>query len=345
MVVERHNSRQQGVALLSVLLVLAVVSVLLLQLQTRSRQELAAMDGRYLLQQGRAWQMGAETLARQALTDGQLRGQPRWWMTLRGEPISYPVDEGLLTLQVHDLRTCFNLNHLAGIVGDESSRTHPDLLPWRLYLNRLEQEQAWWVDLSMTVFLDLARDWMDRDQDVLPEGAETGQYLLEQLPRVAANQPMADLSEVNWLQPENRQRFRLLPRDICLLPDSRLRLNVNTLQESQLLLLWALLEGQVSEADLYTWWLQRPMVGYEDLDDFWQALGVSMPPQEPRWLERVSGRLMLVSDYYRLGLRVQLHGSELEYESDIHLSPQGQVRVHARRRGPVDRFAGVKHAD
>lgn len=333
------ENRQQGVALLAVLLILVVVTVALTQMQQASRQDLARTEARYLQQQGWAYLLGAEALARQVLTDGRLREQPRWWSTLRGEPVSYPVDDGMLRLQVEDLRTCFNLNYLSDQDSPEGSDQLASLLPWRLYLEELEQNERWHLDVRGAALLDLARDWMDSNNEALPQGAETGQYLLADPPGVAGNQVMADLSEVNWLQPRQRDRFRLLPPGICLLPDARLRLNVNTLPESRLEQLWAVLEGQVSLSLLQDWWQERPEVGYQNLDEFWAVLGSGVPDDEA-WKQRVNARLMLVSDFYRLDVRMQLQGVELGFESYIYLSPQGQTRIYARRRGPVDHVRG-----
>lgn len=330
------TKREAGVALLSVLMILVVVTLALTQIQNASRQDLERIESRYLQQQGWAYMLGAETLARQVLTDGRIREQPRWWNTLRGEPVAYPVDEGMLSLTVTDLRGCYNLNHLAGLNTQEASFDLQTLLPWRLYINHLEQEGQWLNDMLLEEFIDRARDWTDGDNEALEYGAETGQYLLKDPPRVAANQPLADLSEVNWLQPENRNRFRQLPRGICVLPDTRLRLNINTLPEEHLSLLWALMEGQVPETALEDWWQQRPEVGYTALAEFWEDLGEVWLPEDSAWRQRVGNRLMFVSDYYRVSIEMNLNDKQLIFESDIYLSPDAQTRVYARRWGPVD---------
>lgn len=328
--------REKGVALLAVLMILVVVTYTLTQMQGSSRQDLERMEGRFLQQQGWAYMLGAETLARQVLTDSRIREQPRWWNTLRGEPVAYPVDEGMLSLTVEDLRTCYNLNHLAGLNTQEASFDLPVLLPWRLYINQLEQEENWLPDLTLEEFLDRTRDWTDGDNEALDFGAETGQYLLKDPPRVAANQPLADLSEVNWLQPGNRERFRQLPASLCLLPDTRLRLNINTLPEARLPLLWALMEGQVPLAALEDWWPQRPEVGYTSLEEFWSDLGETWLPEDSAWRQRVGQNLMFVSDYYRITIEMNLNDKQLVFESDLYLSPDAQTRVYARRWGPVD---------
>ncbi|WP_114417816.1 type II secretion system minor pseudopilin GspK [Marinospirillum perlucidum] len=329
-------SRQEGMALLAVLMILVVVTLALTQMQGASRQDLERLDQRRSQLQGRAYMLGAETLARQVLTDSRIREQPRWWNTLRGEPVPYPVDEGLLTLTVTDLRGCFNLNHLAGLETQEASFDLQQLLPWRLYINHLEQTSSWLKDLSREVFLDQLRDWVDSNNEALEFGAETGQYLLADPPRVAANQPLVDLSEVNWLQPENRERFRHLPAGLCVLPDTGLRLNINTLPQEQLPLLWALMEGQVPRAALEDWWHERPEVGYDQLETFWTDLGENFLPQDLAWKQRVAARLMFVSDYYRVSIEMNLNQREMVFESDIYLGPDAETQVYARRWGPVD---------
>ncbi len=331
------RASQQGVALLAVLLILAVITVALVQMQQAAWQDLARQEVRQLQQQGAAYRLGVETLARQVLTDGRIREQPRFWATLRGEPVAYPVDEGVLSLRLVDLRTCFNLNQLSRFEGTEASLQHPGLLSWRLLIHHYENEDLWLEDLSLGAFLDQARDWVDEDQDVLPQGAETPQYLAQNPPRLAANQAFADLSEVNWLLPLNRDRFRDLPPGLCVLPDQRLRLNVNTLAPAQWPLLWALLEGQVDALDLQAWLEARPEVGYDDLDSFWSDLSeVGQIPDDAAWQARISQRLMLVSDYYRIEMAMQLGGRDWIFESDLYLGADASTRIYARRVGPVD---------
>lgn len=333
---------QKGVALIMVLLILVVVTVALTQMQAASRQDLERIEARYLQQQGWGYLLGAETLARQVLTDGRIREQPRWWATIRGEPVTYPVDEGALRLQVKDLRTCYNLNHLTSITSQEASIQVRELLPWRLYINAaqenpaIQKNQSWTADLDLNQFLDLARDWIDKDNEALPDGAETGQYLLADPPRIAANQPFADVSEVNWLSSENRQRFRQLPESLCVLPDTRLRLNINTLAEQDLPLLWALFEGQVQLASLKRWWNARPDIGYTDLDSFWEDLGAANLPNDASWKQKVGGSLMFVSDFYRVTISMLLNDVTLEFEADIYLAPDAKTQIYARRLGPVD---------
>lgn len=329
------QSKQKGVALLMTLLVLAVVTLALNQLQGLTQQDIELLQARHLEQQGWGYLLGAEILASQALTDSRIREQPRWWSSLRGEPLYYPLDdEGLIRMQVKDLRTCFNLNHLASIHSQESSDKLAELLPWRLYLHQLQEEGRWLEDLSFTQFLDLARDWIDRDSLALPEGAETGQYLLNNPPRLAANQALVDLSEVNWLGAENRQRFRQLPTNLCLVPASSLKLNINTLAQQDLPLLWAMFEGQVSLASLEDWWAERPEVGYTSLEDFWQELGTGNLPAG--FQEKHANSLMLVSDFYQVNIQLQLHELQLDYQAEIHLSSSGHTQIYTRRHGTQD---------
>lgn len=329
------KNKQKGVALLMTLLVLAVVTLALNQLQGLTQQDIELLQAKQLEQQGWGYLLGAEILASQALTDSRIREQPRWWASLRGEPVNYPIDEiGLVSLRVKDLRTCFNLNHLASLTSQESSHSLAELLPWRLYLNRLQEEDLWLADLSFNQFLDLARDWVDLDNQALPEGAEAGQYLLNDPPRAAANQPFVDISEVNWLGKENRNRFRQLPQNMCVLPNSSLKLNVNTLSQADLPLLWALFEGQLNLSQLESWHADRPEVGYLDLEEFWQDLGDANLPAD--FKSKHGNKLMLVSDFYQLNVQMQLEELQLDYQAEIYLNPNGHTRIYTRRYGPID---------
>lgn len=334
------KAKQTGVALLMTLLVLAVVTLALNQIQGLTQQDIELLQAKQLEQQGWSYLLGAEILASQALTDRRIREQPRWWSSLRGEPLRYPIDDqGLVTLEVKDLRTCFNLNHLASLTSQESSHQLAELLPWRLYLNQLQEEDRWLADLSFNQFLDLARDWVDLNSQALPEGAETGQYLLNDPPRTAANQPFADISEVNWLGKENRDRFRQLPSSLCLLPNSNLKLNINTLSHADLPLLWALFEGQISFNLLENWLANRPEIGYLNLEEFWQDLGAASLPAN--FKSKQANNLMLISDFYQLNVQLNLHDAEIYYQAEIHLNPNEQTQIYHRRYGPVDGYLPI----
>lgn len=328
-------TKQRGVALLMTLLVLAVITLALMQIQNLTQQDIELLHAKQLEQQGWGYLLGAEILAAQALADRRIREQPLWWASLRGQPLRYPIDDnGLVSLEVVDLRTCFNLNHLAGLTSEESSHQLAALLPWRLHLNQLQEEERWLSDLSLSQFLDLARDWVDLNHQALPEGAETGQYLLNNPPRAAANQPFADISEINWLGQENRSRFRQLPASLCVLPNNELKLNINTLSQAQLPLLWALFEGQASLNQLEAWHANRPEIGYFNLEEFWQDLNLS--PANTSLQQKHANQLLLISDFYQLKVQLNLNEAEIYYQAYLYLSPNGQVQVYQRHYGPQD---------
>ncbi|MDA4567997.1 general secretion pathway protein GspK, partial [Escherichia coli] len=75
--------------------------------------------------------------------------------------------------------------------------------------------------------VDALADWLDSDSDARLQGAESAQYLRQQPPRLAANQPMLDTSELNLLLEPDAARERRYPM-LCALPQTTgWRLNAN----------------------------------------------------------------------------------------------------------------------
>lgn len=323
--------RQRGAALLMVLVCLALCALLLTQLAEDGGDDLTRLR---LLQnetQADFYAAGAETIAIRALTDSAVRQASLWWQTLAGRPLDYPTDEGDLRLTVHDLRTCFNVNALAGA---DSALAERQLSYW---LTR--QPAAGLGGLSPEIFAARLADWVDADTQARPQGFDGVDYARLDPPRVSADAPMQDESELNWIEPLDTQRFHRLPA-LCALPDTGAwRLNLNTLSLTQLPLLEALFEGQVGRGTLIRLLNARPATGYRDADAVRAALG-----GDARWFERYGDRLTLTPDFVALDLALTLGGERFRYwrllqaEGVSNWAPMAaaaRVRVLRRRDGYV----------
>ncbi|WP_325100997.1 MULTISPECIES: type II secretion system minor pseudopilin GspK [unclassified Pseudomonas] len=303
------GTRQRGVALLMVMLALAMLAGGLAWLVEEGRRQ---VDETRLLRQRvqwRAMEQAGLAYASQALRDPAWRASPLFWQALRGQALSYDFGTGTARLQVRDQHSCFNVNALLGEEGQRAERQ----------LRRLLGD-----DLAASQLVDALADWLDADSDARLQGAESAQYLRQRPPRLAANQPMLDTSELNLLLDADATRQGRYPQ-LCALPQtSGWRLNANALDMQHLPLLEALYEGRYSRALLSRIISNRPSSGYGDAAALRQALGAV----DDETFARLSEGLLLNSGHFLLQLSFEEDG--LVMRSQYQIEALGVVQWHAR---------------
>lgn len=322
---------QKGVALLMVLMCLALVSTLLAQMALDGRRDLERLSLLQAETQAQFYADGAEIIAKRALTDAAVRQTSLWWQTLRGQPIEYPTDEGEIKLSIEDMRTCFNLNALAG------RQDHLAFSQLRQLLNDTYPQGI--GTLSADTLAARIADWIDRDRQTRDNSLEGADYARLTPPRVTADTLMADISELNWIAPLDTQRFLQLPQ-LCVLPETNAwRLNLNSVTLDDLPLLRALFNDQVAPSTLIRLINARPPTGYNTLDEVKQALS-----GDDDWLRQQGSRLTLTPDYIRLHIRLTIGTSTFHFTRLMKAEgvsawtpkmPAARVRILARHEGDV----------
>lgn len=307
-----NYGRQRGVALLMVLMALAMLAGGLTWLVQQGREEIERTRQLQTRIQARAVDTAARAFAVQAMRDPAWRESPLFWQALRGMPLPYRFEGGQARLLLRDLRTCFNLNAL---VGEDQARARRQLA------HLLGGGRPSFDDDRL---IDGLIDWMDADHQAQVLGAETDQYLRLPRPRVAANQPLRDTSELNLLLPADPQRYLRHPQ-LCALPENTgWRLNANALTLEQLPLLDALYEGGLPRSLLTRLISARPAGGYRDADDLRRHLGAL----DEATFERLGEGLLLNSDHFLLGIEIRL--DEADYRTLHQVEVRGVSRWHSR---------------
>ncbi|UVL57398.1 type II secretion system minor pseudopilin GspK [Pseudomonas sp. B21-035] len=300
--------RQQGAALLMVLVVLAMLAGGLSWLVQDGRQQIDSVRLVQQRVQARAMETAGLAFAEQALKDPAWRASPLFWQALRGQPLSYAFAGGSAALRIRDLHSCFNVNAL---IGEESERAARQL---RYLLGD---------DMAAQRLTDALADWIDSDGQARLSGADSDQYLRQSPARLAANQMMVDMSELNLLLEPDASRQQRYPQ-LCALPQtSGWRLNANALSLEQLPLLEALYEGEVSRSLLTRIITGRPAGGYHDAGALRQALGA----MDDATFARLSEGLLLNSGDFALQLEFEQDGQKMR--SEFQLRARGIVQWHA----------------
>lgn len=316
------DPRERGAALLSVLLIVAVIAVLAaaslqkLRLATQLAGNAAAID------QARAYAMAAESVALFRIGDLIQRDAAK--TTLQGDwagnEVNFPIDGGIATATLNDGGNCFNLNSLVEDVDGIARVARPDAVAQFERLIVIVGGAA--ADARRIAIA--AADWIDSDTAPLPGGAEDSFYAGAAVPYRTANTLMADVSELRVVAGMSSGLYSRLRPFLCALPVSDLSpINVNTLLPAQAPLLAMLVPGlDVGRADAIL--SARSAGGYESLIAFWDKPGLLGAT------ETAKQQVKLTTRWFRLRLLVELGGAELEEHAliDAAQKPAKLARRH-----------------
>lgn len=261
----RHREGERGAALLTVLLLVAVIAVMAgtmlerMRLSTRLAGNAVALDG------ARGYAYAAETLATTRVTSLLSQSPDRVALTggWSGRPFGLPIPGGTAVARVTDGGNCFNLN---GLVLRNPDGTHA--------ANAMAIQQFARLIRLLRVsggegIAAAAADWIDSDDNALPGGAEDAAY---QGYRTAGTL-MADPSELRAVKGVEADSYRVLRPWICTLPVAKpSTININTLEPEQAPLLAMLMPDTLGVEQARAALLRRPPDGYGDTSSFWNAL-------------------------------------------------------------------------
>lgn len=304
---------QRGMALITVLLVVAVVTVVCAGII--ARQQLAIRSSANQLHVRQAWHyaLGGETLAKAVLRHDLRQGDPRAPVDHPGEHWARPqapfaLDEGgELRVRIEDPTGRFNLNSLVR----QGQANEAALGQFRRLLRNLQ------ID---TPYAERLLDWLDTDQE--PSGgygAEDNQYLLAQPAYRTANRALVDVSELRLLLEMNEADYQRLLPFVTALPEDA-TLNVNT---ANAWVLASLADGlPLSTAQGLV--AARGSQGYADVPSFLAQLpGLSVQGQG----------LAVGSQYFQVISEVSLGDRRQVLRSTLQRASDGKVYVLARDLG------------
>jgi general secretion pathway protein K len=210
------RSRQAGIALLMVMVIVALATLLAVELVRQ--QQLQVRRGANLLHGDQAFEyaLGGEVWAKRLLVkdaeDSEHDSLDEFWN--RGLPPT-PIPGGTIGGRLRDLQGHFNLNNL--YLG-----TTPNALA-RERFSRLLAEQGLPAEIT-----EAAGDWLDADSQVLAiGGAEDDYYSRLPDPYRAANRPMADVTELRLLRGVTDEAYAALAPLVIALPEQT-AININT---------------------------------------------------------------------------------------------------------------------
>lgn len=326
----RGSDNREGMALLTVLLLVAVMSAVAVAVLDDVRFSVRRATNAKTQAQAQWYASGVEALARRQvarlLAAGPARTplEPEW----NGRRLSFAIEGGSISAVVTDGQACFNLNSLVEGVGEDLI-ARPSGTAQFLALGRAVGAP----DSRMRAVADALTDWLDADSMVRSLGAEDGAYAGLATPYRTGGVLLAEVSELRAIKGVDADIYRRLRPWVCALPTSAPSpLNVNMLTPEQAPLLMMLTDNALGPQAARAVIARRPRGGWPDAAAFWAqpALAAVEVPAEAREQAAVLTR------YFNLRVDIDYGGGRAVRTALLHAQPDGTVRTVIQRWTPEE---------
>ena len=307
---------QRGVALLTVLLLVALVSGLVVAALDDVRFGVRGASNAQAIAQARWHALGAEVVARERIR--LLQAAPPAVATADDSaPLVLPVEDGTVSVHLRDASTCFNLNSVVEGAGEQWQRRQAGVDRYLALLAAAETPPA-----TATMLADALVDWIDSDQVRSPAGAEDRDYAGYR----TGGTLLAEPSELRAIAGYGEAIYVRLRPLVCALPDPMpLVVNVNALDAGHGPMLAMLTAGALDAAAGRRVLAARPPRGWQDADAFWALPALAGVDPGARGAISVRGNL------HALRVEVELGDALLEMSALLHADAAGDARLLARR--------------
>ena len=323
---------QRGAALLTVLMIVAAMSVAALAITravTDATQRSRALESQAQLA---LYAVSAEEVAKARMAEVLAPLENKLFAELPGlgEPQIIPVEGGAFSVTARDATNCFDINSLT--TGGEGGRLVADASTQRVYQTLLSAavEDGYASDLAALVAS--LTDWMDSNAVPGGGGAEDSYYLSEVPSYRTSGQKLANIEELRAIRgytPDIMQRIAPL---ICALPDGTItqqqQLNINTLTEDHAPLLQATLSDALSLDDVRSVIANRPQGGWATVEDLLEDSVVKRI--DPTRIQ--VDRLGVVSSLVEVSANVSYRGHDMTMRYLFEAVPGRPIRTLRRER-------------
>ncbi len=306
----RRPEKQNGMALLTVLFILVLLSTLAVYTAEdeniairRAENQRDAEQARQVALAGEQWVISA--LKRDMLAAPQNVDYPGdEWALLESQSVE--IEDGQMAVQAQDESGKFNLNNL--VMGKEiqnAATSTPDMVisPWYRYFTRLLNAVGLDEELA-----DAVVDWVDEgDERTDPNGAEDSVYATADPPYLAANQPFSSVAELSLVVGFGEQEVAALSPYVSALPVLAgrtagqfqfTRVNVNTAPD---LVLQSLDESPIDAVLLGNIITSRAVTPYLETGSLYRDLQIGLDANEFAQLVDVKSEYFTAQSCARFG--------------------------------------------
>nr|QKQ35319.1 type II secretion system minor pseudopilin GspK [Escherichia coli] len=294
----------RGMALVMVLLLLAVMASVCTGLSHRISWQTDRMRSLQDYQQATWYAVSAESLALSILNENLKNEEytPIYSWSIGSH--LFPLSQGKIAVTLRDAQACFNLNALVQ-PSKVSGEVEGQLIT---LISRLDvpARRAAQITESLQAFIGGDRDGQTQ---------QDSEYLSRPVPFWPAKQPLTDISELRVIQGMDAALYQKIKPLVCVLPMNRQRININSLDLSQSVILEALFGPGLSPAQARALLQQRPGKGWRNVGHFLASPYLKRVDENVR---KQAGEFLTVSSrYFWLRSDITVNETELTMNSLI----------------------------
>ncbi|WP_343033392.1 type II secretion system minor pseudopilin GspK [Alteromonas profundi] len=326
--------KQTGVALMIVLMIVALVAVLATEMGSRLQLQIQRTANLKDSNQAYWYAMGAEAFARKSIqtlvqeTGDQISLDQPW-----AQPIAYPLENGGLEAHLQDLQACFNLNAiLQGGTSTNASSGNDTTEAMDAFHAMLLALQVEGLDnYTADTVRDSLADWVDKDDNMRPYGAEDSEYESREFPYLAANALIASKSELRIINGVSPQWLKSVLPLVCVIPGiDTMEINVNTIEQDNAALLAGLTGLDISQASSLIG--SRPKDGWDDAADFLNEpviAALELSDSRKDWFK-------VTSEYFILHTKARYNKATFKLSTVFHAEASSGVSIMKREFGGIN---------
>lgn len=319
--------REDGAALLSILMVVAAMSVAALitmrAISAATQVAQITRDRSDAYWMTRSGEMVGAALIQDlfAATSGNIRETTPGL----GEPLNFPLDRGQITAVVSDATNCFNLNSLAEPATNGWDISDESLADYKRLLTA-----AGLTEYDADRLGDSLADWIDSDTLPRANGAEDAYYSSLDAPYRTAGGPLENIRELRAIGPYSPDTIEMIAQLLCVRPTTeQAPLNVNTLAVEQFPLLPALLSHDIEALGAQRALESRPTTGWDTVQTLLNSSEFEdVAPDRFR-----PGSIGLQSRYFSADGFVSVSGTVNFFSLLYAIDASGQAQLIWRRYG------------
>jgi len=301
------TGNKKGVALITVMLILALATILAVSMSSRQQINIHRSSNIFNFEQAYEYISGAESWVQQILKRDKNNNDSfndDWAQPL---PV-LSIEGGSMIGQIEDLLAKFNVNNL--VLNGKVQQIEVDRFNRLLRLLGLPQE------LSAGII-----DWIDGDENMIFSGAEDNYYLNLTPAYRTANYVMHDVSELLLIKGFDIDSYKKLRPFVCVL-ESGTNINVNTASAEVL----SSLSSSLTLSDAENIIANRKNNIYKNINDFLQQPLVNKA-------KITKNGLSIDSDYFQLSSTAIIDKINVDYTTIFYRDSKNNVVILKRSRG------------
>lgn len=312
--VSRLN-RENGVALITAMLVVTLATILAVGMTSRQQIDIRRTGNILNLEQLRIYLMAVEDHADPLLAkywkDIEFISQEEYEKYTAISDFGYQeqIEGGYLKVSLSfDEQGRFNINSLLKNGAANAER----VAQFRRLLHLLEIDNP---------PVDAIIDWLDSNADITyPDGAEDNFYLALEQPYRSADRAMVDISELMLVKGVDQEMFNKLSPYITVLPEGS-RMNINWMGSEQFMSLHA----DITQEDADRLIEERDSDSFKSVDAFLQHASLANKNIDKE-------QLTVSNNYFMLHTTIELGQLKQTYQTQLMRTAENHTQVIKRAR-------------